>query len=207
MTRDPGGSDIPSNPWRRNLTATNTEYIGSKFFCSAMHADYSVITAKVTVRRCRYIHSPVMASRRETTRASKRLSHQQVKVENWGQPSFRLLRWNMTGRCLCSRPHKPWCCNAVWIVLTLFANCRRIIERSCHDSRGPGSPHLQPISRCLRQEDLRVASAAGQLRDLMYASQRTTAGAFKVYDLSFAWDRNSRQDCLERTAGNQKASI
>ncbi|NLA05799.1 MAG: acyl-CoA dehydrogenase, partial [Firmicutes bacterium] len=48
MTEIQGGSDIPSNLMAAEPDGRHYRIYGSKFFCSAVHADYVVITAKVT---------------------------------------------------------------------------------------------------------------------------------------------------------------
>ena len=48
MTEIQGGSDIPANLLEAEPHRDHYKIFGSKFFCSAAHADYSVITAKVT---------------------------------------------------------------------------------------------------------------------------------------------------------------
>jgi alkylation response protein AidB-like acyl-CoA dehydrogenase len=48
MTEIRGGSDIPSNLLEAQPEGDHFRIYGTKFFCSAAHADYSVITTKVT---------------------------------------------------------------------------------------------------------------------------------------------------------------
>src|SRR5690606_7967105 len=47
MTEIQGGSNIPANVLKAVKAGDHWRLYGSKFFCSAIHADYSVVTARV----------------------------------------------------------------------------------------------------------------------------------------------------------------
>jgi alkylation response protein AidB-like acyl-CoA dehydrogenase len=48
VTEIHGGSDIPANRVEAEPCADGYRLYGNKFFCSAVHADYAIVTAKVT---------------------------------------------------------------------------------------------------------------------------------------------------------------
>ena len=185
MTEIQGRSDIPANLLEAEPHRDHYKIFGSKFFCSAAHADYSVDYGKSDrQRRCWHIHRAVLAPRGQNPRKQRnsyRIDRLKWKMGTSELPTAEIEYDGAIAYAV--GPTNRGVANAVGIVLTLS---RIAVAVSSAATMTRVAREAMLYSRFREAFGKKVSDwplAAGQLRYIEHAAQRTTAGAFKVYDL------------------------
>jgi alkylation response protein AidB-like acyl-CoA dehydrogenase len=184
MSEIQGGSDIPSNLLEAVPEDGHYRLYGSKFFTSAVHADYAVVTAKVSGREdvgTFIVPSWMPGNKEKEIRNSFCINRIKWKMGTCEVPTAEL---DYDGAiCYAVGPTNRGVANAVGIVLSLS----RI---------GIGICSAASITRVAREAQLYAefrdvfgvkigqwALANQQVRDLVHEAQRCLAGICKIYAL------------------------
>jgi alkylation response protein AidB-like acyl-CoA dehydrogenase len=184
MSEIQGGSDIPSNLLEAVPENDHYRLYGSKFFTSAVHADYAVVTAKVSGSEeigTFIVPSWMPGNKESETRNNFRINRIKWKMGTCEVPTAEL---DYDGAiCYSVGPTNRGVANAVGIVLSLS----RI---------GIGISSAANITRAAREAQLYAefrdvfgvkigqwALANQQVRDLVHEAQRCLAGLCKIYAL------------------------
>ena len=179
-----GGSDIPSNLLEAVPENNHYRLYGSKFFTSAVHADYAVVTAKVSGSEdigTFIVTSWMPGNKEKEIRNNFRINRIKWKMGTCEVPTAEL---DYDGAiCYSVGPTNRGVANAVGIVLSLS----RI---------GIGISSAADITRAAREAQLYAefrdvfgfkigqwALANQQVRDLVHEAQRCLAGLCKIYSL------------------------
>ncbi len=184
MSEAQGGSDIPSNLIEAVPDGDHYRVYGNKFFCSAIHSDYSVLTAKVTGSEdvgTFVVPAWLPGNKEKEIRNGYRINRIKWKMGTVEVPTAEVDYDGAIAYAV--GPTNRGVANAVGIVLALS----RITV-----GRTSGAGMLRAAREAMLYSEFRdvfgskIAQyplAAGQVRGLIDAAQRTTAGAFKIYDL------------------------
>jgi len=184
MSEIQGGSDIPSNLLEAVPEDNRYRLYGSKFFTSAVHADYAVVTAKVSDSEdigTFVVPSWMPGNKKKEIRNNYRINRIKWKMGTAEVPTAEL---EYDGAiCYAIGPTNRGVANAVGIVLSLS----RI---------GIGISSAADITRAAREAQLYAefrdvfgtkvgewAMANQQVRDLVHEAQRCLAGVCKIYAL------------------------
>lgn len=183
ITEIQGGSDIPANVLEAHPDADYYRLYGNKFFCSAMHADYSVVTAKVkgTDQIGTFVVPSWLGDKKQQKRNGFRINRLKWKLGTVELPTAEVDYDGAVAYAV--GPVDRGVANVVGIVLTLSriavgvssaASMLRAAREACIYSE---------FREAFGQKISEFPLAAKQVKDVMRAAQRTTAGNFKIYDL------------------------
>ncbi|HQE10395.1 MAG TPA: acyl-CoA dehydrogenase family protein [Bacillota bacterium] len=184
MTEIQGGSDIPSNLMEAEPDGRYYRVYGSKFFCSAVHADYAVVTAKVTGSE--KVGTFIVPSWLPGDKEKEKRNGYVINRIKWKLGTVELPTAEIDFHGALAYPIGPTdrgVANAVGIVLTLSrmavgVSSAAIVTRAAREAL------LYSEFRDVFGEKInRHPLAANQLEDIVAAAKRATAGAFKIYDL------------------------
>jgi len=184
MSEIQGGSDIPSNLLEAVPEDDRYRLYGSKFFTSAVHADYAVVTAKISGSEdigTFVVPSWMPGNKEKEIRNNFRINRIKWKMGTAEVPTAEL---EYDGAiCYAVGPTNRGVANAVGIVLSLS----RI---------GIGISSAANITRAAREAQLYAefrdvfavkigewALANQQVRDLVHEARRCLAGVCKIYAL------------------------
>jgi len=184
MSEIQGGSDIPSNLLEAVPEDDRYRLYGSKFFTSAVHADYAVVTAKISGSEdigTFVVPSWMPGNKEKEIRNNFRINRIKWKMGTAEVPTAEL---EYDGAiCYAVGPTNRGVANAVGIVLSLS----RI---------GIGISSAANITRAAREAQLYAAFrdvfavkigewalANQQVRDLVHEARRCLAGVCKIYAL------------------------
>lgn len=184
MTEIQGGSDIPANLLEAEPHGDHYKVYGTKFFCSAAHSDYSVITAKVTGSE--EVGTFIVPSWLPEEKSRERRNGYRINRLKWkmGTSELPTAEVEYDGAVAYAvGPTNRGVANAVGIVLTLSRIAVAISSASAMTRAARESVLYSQFRDVFGKKICEWPLGAGQLRDLVDAAQRTTAGAFKVYDL------------------------
>ena len=184
MTEIQGGSDIPSNVLEAEPAGGHFRIWGTKFFCSAAHADYSVITAKVTGSEevgTFIVPSWLPGDKIEERRNGYRINRIKWKMGTAELPTAEIEYEGATAYAI--GPTDRGVANAVGIVLTLSRIAVAISSAATMTRAAREAVLYSQFRDVFGKKIWEWPLALSQLSDLVHAAQRTTAGAFKVYDL------------------------
>ncbi|MBI5248687.1 MAG: acyl-CoA dehydrogenase family protein [Desulfomonile tiedjei] len=184
MTEIQGGSDIPANLLEVEPVGDHYRVYGAKFFCSAMHADYSVITAKVTGSEdvgTFIVPSWLPGEKKHERRNGYRINRFKWKLGTAELPTAEIEYDGAVAYAV--GPTNRGVANAVGIVLTLSRIAVATSSAAAMTRAAREALIYSQFRDVFGKKICEWPLAAGQLRDLQDAAQRTTAGAFKVYDL------------------------
>lgn len=184
MSEIQGGSDIPANLLEAEPAGDHFRLYGTKFFCSAMHADYSVVTAKVAGGD--KVGTFVVPSWLPGDKERERRNGQRINRLKWKMGTCELPTAEIEydgARAYAVGPTDKGVANAVGIVLTLSriavgASSAASMLRAAREAVLYGE-FRDVFGRKICQHPL----ALHQLRELARGAQRTTAAVFKVYGL------------------------
>jgi len=177
-----GGSDVPANLLEAVNEKGTWKLYGSKFFSSAVHADYAVVTAKP--RKSDEIAMFVVPSWLPGNKDRQTRNGCTIDRLKWKLGTSELPTAEVTYDGAVAYPVGPLArglANVVGIVLTLSrltvglsgaAGMMRA-AREVKQYAGFREAFGQPIDR--------FPMVANQIEDIETAARRTTAGAFKVY--------------------------
>ncbi|WP_223589732.1 acyl-CoA dehydrogenase family protein [Neobacillus bataviensis] len=184
MSEIQGGSDLPANVLEAVQDGKNYRLYGNKFFCSAAHADYSVVTAKIsgTDKVSTFIVPAWLPGDKEK---EKRNGYEINRIK-WklGTAELPTAEIQYNGALAYPIGHKDkGIAVAVGIVLTLSRleigiACAGFMLRASREA-SLYSDFRTVFGKKVNEYPL----AASKLRRIEKAAKRTTAGAFKIYDL------------------------
>ena len=184
MSEIQGGSDIPSNLLEARPDGKGYRLYGSKFFCSAMQADYAVVTARVTGSD--KVGTFVAPAWLPGDKERERRNGYVINRIKWKMGTSELPTAEVEyqgAAAYAVGPVDRGVASAVGIVLTLS---RLAVGSSS------GGAMLRAVREALLygrfrdvfgQKIQQFPLTARQLEEMAEAAQRTTAGAFKVYDM------------------------
>lgn len=183
MSEIQGGSDIPSNLLEAVPEGNYYRLYGNKFFCSAMHADYAVVTAKVT------------GSQKAGTFVVPSWLPDDKEKERRNGYTINRIKWKM-GTCelptaevdfngavaYAVGPTDKGVANAVGIVLTLSRIAVGISSGAAMLRAAREAQMYSEFRDVFGGKISQFPLAARQIKELADTSRRTIAGAFKLYD-------------------------
>lgn len=180
MTEIQGGSNIPANVLRAEKQGDNYRLYGNKFFCSAIHADYAVVTARETeTNHVGAFIVPLWKTRERKVRNNFEINRLKWKLGTSELPSAEL---SFNGsKAYQIGPLEKGVAIAVGIVLTksrldIGLASSAFMLRAVREAL-QYSQFREVFGRRIEQFPL----AKGQVLDIEYRAKRTTAGVFKVY--------------------------
>lgn len=184
MSEIQGGSDIPSNVLEAVPEGDHYRLYGTKYFCSAAHADYSIITAKVQGTKdvgAFVVPSWLPGNKAEEKRNDYRINRLKWKLGTAELPTGEIEYDGAVAYAV--GPTDRGVANAVGIVLTLSritvgASSAAVISRAAREAL-VYSEFRDVFGRRICE----WALANQQVRDMVDAAQRATAGVFKIYNL------------------------
>jgi len=180
MTEIQGGSNIPANVLRAVKTKDHYKLYGTKFFCSAIHADYAVVTAKD--EDSNHVATFIVPSWEDKKR--KKRNNFQINRLKWKLGTSELPSAEITydgAKAYQIGSLEKGVAIAVGIVLT----------KSRLDIGSASAAFMMRAAReVLQYTDFRnvfgknvneYPLAAAQIQKVELTAKRTTAGIFKVY--------------------------
>ena len=184
MTEIQGGSDIPSNLLEAEPDGEAYRLFGAKFFCSAAHADYAVVTAKVTGSD--KVGTFVVPAWLPGDKAREKRNGCRINRLKWKMGTSELPTAEIEydgALAYAVGPTDRGVANAVGIVLTLS---RVAVGCSCAAGMVRAAREAQLYSEfreVFGQKICRHALSLGQVRDMIHRARRATAAAFKIHNL------------------------
>jgi alkylation response protein AidB-like acyl-CoA dehydrogenase len=184
MSEIQGGSDIPANLLEAVPEDDHYLLYGNKFFCSAMQADYSIVTAKISGTED--VGAFVVPSWLPGDKEREERNGVVINRLKWKMGTSELPTAEIDYQGAKAYPVGPTdrgVANAVGVVLTLS---RLTVGRSSAANMIRAAREALLYSEFRDVFGSRICQwpmAAGQIRDLVETAQRTVAGAFKIFDL------------------------
>lgn len=184
MSEIQGGSDLPANTLEAVPEGKNYRLYGNKFFCSVAHADYAVVTAKITGTdkvSTFIVPSWLPGNKDKEIRNSYEINRIKWKLGTAELPTAEIQYNGAVAYPIA--PANKGIAVAVGIVLTLS---RLEIGIACAGFmlRASREAHLYADFRTVFGKKVNeFPLAASKLKQIEHAAKRTTAGAFKIYDL------------------------
>lgn len=177
-----GGSDVPSNVLEAVKEGDTWKLYGSKFFCSATHADYVVVTAKPT--GAEDVALFVMPSWLPGNREKEIRNGYTIDRIKWKMGTSELTTGELTFNGAIAYPVGPLnrgVANVVGIVLTysrltVGLSAAAFMTRSAREAK-KYSEFRQAFGVTIGNFPLVI----GQINEIDTFAKRTTAGAFKLY--------------------------
>lgn len=177
-----GGSDVPANLLEAVLENGTWRLYGTKFFCSATHADYACVTAKPAGSE--KVALFVLPSWLPGDKEREKRNGYTIDRIKWKLGTSELTTAELTFNGAEAYPLGPLergLANVVGIVLTysrltVGLSSAAFMTRAAREAKayaGFRQAFGLPIER--------FPLVAGQLNDIEKAAQRTTAGALKLY--------------------------
>jgi alkylation response protein AidB-like acyl-CoA dehydrogenase len=178
-----GGSDVPANLLEAVREGNDWKLYGTKFFCSATHADYALVTAKPAGSE--NIALFVVPSWLPGDKEREIRNGVTIDRIKWKLGTSELTTAEVTYQGAIAYPVGPLSrglANVVGVVLTysrltVGLSCAAFMTRAVREAK---------IYADFREAfGFRVSQfpmLAGQLRSMENAARRTTAGAFKLYN-------------------------
>lgn len=184
MSEIQGGSDLPANILDAVPDGKNYRLYGNKFFCSAAHADYSVVTAKISGSN--KVSTFIVPSWLPGDKEKEKRNGYQINRIKWKLGTAELPTGEIQYDGALAYPIGPkdkGIAVAVGIVLTLSRleigiACAGFMLRASREANLYGE-FRTVFGKKVKDYPL----SASKLKRIENAAQRTTAGAFKIYDL------------------------
>ncbi|KZE68936.1 acyl-CoA dehydrogenase [Fictibacillus phosphorivorans] len=184
MSEIQGGSDLPANVLEAVPDGKNYRLYGNKFFCSVAHADYSVVTAKVTGSD--KVSTFIVPSWLPGDKLPEKRNSYQINRIKWKMGTAELPTGEIQYDGAVAYPVGPndkGVAVAAGIVLTLSRleigiACAGFMLRASREAKLYGD-FRTVFGKKVKDYPL----SASTLLRLQHAAERTTAGAFKIYDL------------------------
>ena len=184
MSEIQGGSDIPSNLLEAVPEDGYYRLYGSKFFCSAVHADYAVVTAKISGSEdvgTFVVPAWMPGNKEKEIRNNCRINRIKWKMGTAEVPTAEL-EYN-GAICYAIGPTNRGVANAVGIVLSL-SRIAVGIASAASMTRAAREAQLYAEFRDVFGAKIgEWALANQQVRDLIHEAQRCLAGMCKIYAL------------------------
>ncbi|WP_347489572.1 acyl-CoA dehydrogenase family protein [Desulfoscipio sp. XC116] len=184
MSEIQGGSDIPANLLAAVPDGDNYKLYGNKFFCSAMHADYAVVTAKVTGNE--KVGTFIVPAWLPGDKEKEHRNDYTINRIKWKMGTCELPTAEVDYNGAVAYPIGPidkGVANAVGIVLTLSRIAVGISSGAAMLRAAREAKMYSEFRDVFGSKINKFPLAARQIRDMMNTSQRTIAGAFKLYDM------------------------
>nr|WP_263323117.1 acyl-CoA dehydrogenase family protein [Neobacillus sp. Marseille-Q6967] len=184
MTEIQGGSDLPANLLEAVPDGKYYRLYGNKFFCSAAHADYSVVTAKISGSN--KVSTFIVPSWLPGDKEKEKRNGYEINRIKWKLGTCELPTGEIQYNGALAYPIGPkdkGIAVAVGIVLALS---RLEIGIACAGFmlRASREANLYSDFRTVFGKKVKeYPLAASKLKRIENAAQRTTAAAFKIYDL------------------------
>jgi alkylation response protein AidB-like acyl-CoA dehydrogenase len=184
MSEIQGGSDIPSNLLEAVPEDDHYRLYGSKFFTSAVHADYAVVTAKISGSEdigTFVVPAWMPGNKEKEIRNDFRINRIKWKMGTAEVPTAEL---EYDGAiCYAVGPTNRGVANAVGIVLSL-SRISIGISSAANMTRAAREAQLYAEFRdVFGSKIIEWALANQQVRDLVHEAQRCLAGVCKIYSL------------------------
>lgn len=184
MSEIQGGSDLPANVLEAVPDGKNYRLYGNKFFCSAAHADYSVLTAKIT--GINKVSTFIVPAWLPGDKEKEKRNGYVINRIKWKLGTAELPTAEIQYNGALAYPIGPkdkGIAVAVGIVLTLSRleigiACAGFMLRAAREANLYGD-FRTVFGKKVKEYPL----GANKLRKIESAAKRTTAGAFKIYDL------------------------
>ena len=179
-----GGSDIPSNLLEAVPEDDRYRLYGSKYFTSAVHADYAVVTAKMSGSEdigTFVVPAWMPGNKEKEIRNNIRINRIKWKMGTAEVPTAEL---EYDGAiCYAVGPTNRGVANAVGIVLSL-SRIAIGISSAANMTRAAREAQLYAEFRDVFGAKISEWSLANQqVRDLVHGAQRCLAGVCKIYSL------------------------
>ena len=179
-----GGSDIPSNLLEAEPDGNRYRLYGSKFFTSAVHADYAVVTAKISGSEdvgTFVVPSWLPGNKPKEIRNNFHINRIKWKMGTAEVPTAEL---DYNGSiCYAVGPTNRGVANVVGIVLSL-SRISVGISSAAHMTRAAREAQLYAEFRDVFGAKIgEWALANQQVRDIVHEAQRSLAGLFKIFAL------------------------
>lgn len=177
-----GGSDVPSNVLEAVNENGTWRLYGSKFFCSATHADYVVVTAKPSGSE--EVGLFVMPSWLPGNREKEIRNGYTIDRIKWKMGTSELTTGELTFNGAVAYPVGPLnrgVANVVGIVLTYS---RLTVGLSAAAFMARAAREAKKYSEFRKAFGLTIGNfplVKGQVDELVKFAERTTAGAFRLY--------------------------
>lgn len=184
LTEIQGGSDVPANLVEAVPDGDNYRLYGTKFFCSACHTDYAVVTAKVSGSEdvsIFVIPSWLPGDREQEKRNGYEIRRLKRKLGTCELPTAEIEFKGALAYQL--GPLDRGIANVVGIVLTLSRMSVSIVNAA---SNMRAAREARMYAEFRKVFDVRVIDyplAWKQVEILEHTARRTAAGLFKVYNL------------------------
>ena len=178
-----GGSDVPANLLEAVRDADGTwRLYGNKFFCSATHADYAIVTAKPkgSEKVALFVVPSWLAGNKE----KEIRNGYTIDRIKWKMGTSELTTAEITFDVAVAYPVGPMdrgLANVVGIVLTFS---RLTVGLSSAASMTRAAREAKAYSRFRKAFGMPIAQfplLANQIEDMDTCARRSTAGAFKLY--------------------------
>ncbi|WP_404328986.1 acyl-CoA dehydrogenase family protein [Mesobacillus maritimus] len=184
MSEIQGGSDLPANLLEAVPDGKRYYLYGNKFFCSVAHADYSVVTAKITGTD--KVSTFIVPSWLPGDKEKEKRNGYEINRIKWKMGTAELPTGEIQYDGAIAYPIGPkdkGIAVAVGIVLTLSRleigiACAGFMLRAYREA-SLYSDFRTVFGKKVKDYPL----SARKLKYIKNAAQRTTAGAFKIYDL------------------------
>ena len=184
VTEIQGGSDIPSNLLEAVPTDDHYLLFGSKFFTSAVHADYAVVTAKVqgSERVGTFVVPAWLPGNKEKEiRNNFRINRIKWKLGTAEVPTAEV---EYDGaKCYAVGPTDRGIANVVGIVLSLSRIAAAIANAGSMTRAAREAQLYSEFRDVFGTKISEWALANQQIRDLVHEAQRCLAGLFKIFNL------------------------
>lgn len=182
LTEIHGGSDVPANVLEAVEENGTWRLYGTKFFCSATHADYAIVTAKP--RGAEKVAVFVVPSWLAGDKDKEKRNGHTIDRLKWKMGTSELPTGELTFDGAVAYPLGPLergVANTVGIVLTYS---RLTVGLSSAASMTRAVREAQKYSEFREAFGMPIGQfplVAAQIRSMEKAARRTTAGAFKIY--------------------------
>ncbi|WP_027718915.1 acyl-CoA dehydrogenase family protein [Desulfovirgula thermocuniculi] len=184
MTEIQGGSDIPANLLEAVPEGRYFRLYGNKFFCSAAHADYAVVTAKI--RGSEKVSTFIVPLWLPLGKPRKKRNAYYINRLKWKLGTCELPTAEIDFEGSLAYPVGPpnrGVAVAVGIVLTLSRLAVGIASAAYMTRAVREASLYSEFREAFGSKIKQFSLVAHQLNQLTRTAQRTLAGAFKVYNL------------------------
>lgn len=177
-----GGSDVPANLVEAVSDGDGWRLYGTKFFCSATHADYAVVTAKP--RGSGKVGIFVVPSWLPGDREHERRNSFTIDRLKWKMGTSELPTAEITfdgAKAFQVGPLERGIANVVGIVLTYSRLTVGLSSAACMTRAAREARAYAGFRRAFGHTIGKLPMVVGQLEQIERDAKRTTAAAFKIY--------------------------
>lgn len=177
-----GGSDVPANVLEAVKEGDSWRLYGTKFFCSATHADYAVVTAKP--QGSEEVALFVMPSWLPGNREKEIRNDFTIDRIKWKIGTSELTTGELTLNGAVAYPVGPLAkgvANVVGIVLTCSRLTVGLSGAACMTRAVREASKYAQFRQAFGTAIGNFPMVAGQLESMDHSAKRATAGAFRLY--------------------------